>query len=166
MWNAVQTATNCEPQVCKFLAVEGVESYAPQFPAPGRTRPGSVRGRRYRWVFPGYVFFRCPRGFSQWDRIRWAPGVRRVLQDGGSLAVITDEVVEHLRQRLTEGTLRTSRPQFTAGQALVIEKGPLRMVDAIFERQLDAPARVRILVRLLGRSVAVDVDPAILRAAG
>ena len=88
-----------------------------------------------------------------------------MLQEGGSFGVITDEVVEHLRRRLAEGTLRTSRPGFIAGQALVIEQGPLRMVDAIFERQLDAPTRVRILVRLLGRSVTVDVDPAILRAA-
>jgi hypothetical protein len=40
------------------------------------------------------------------------------------------------------------------------------MVDAIFERELDAPERVRILVRLLGRPLSVEVDPAILRPAG
>ena len=42
----------------------------------------------------------------------------------------------------------------------------LRMVDAIFSAELDASTRVRFLVQLLGRPVAVEVDPTILRAAG
>jgi hypothetical protein len=36
------------------------------------------------------------------------------------------------------------------------------MVDAIFERELGAPARVQVLVQLLGRPLTVEVDPAIL----
>jgi hypothetical protein len=40
------------------------------------------------------------------------------------------------------------------------------MVDAIFDKELDAPDRVRILVQLLGRPMSVEVDPTILRAAG
>jgi hypothetical protein len=39
------------------------------------------------------------------------------------------------------------------------------MVDAIFERELKAAARVQILIQLLGRPLMVEVDPAILRAA-
>jgi hypothetical protein len=38
------------------------------------------------------------------------------------------------------------------------------MVDAIFDASLDAPTRVQILVTLLGRPLAVEVDPAILTA--
>jgi hypothetical protein len=48
----------------------------------------------------------------------------------------------------------------------VIQSGPLRMVDAIFERNLDASQRVQVLVQLLGRPLAVELDAAILRAAG
>jgi hypothetical protein len=40
------------------------------------------------------------------------------------------------------------------------------MVDAIFDRDLDGPARVQVLVQLLGRQMPVSLDPAILRAAG
>jgi hypothetical protein len=40
------------------------------------------------------------------------------------------------------------------------------MIDAIFEGELDAPSRVRLLVQLLGRPLSVEVDLAILRAAG
>jgi transcription antitermination factor NusG len=166
MWHVLHVAPHCETQLCRFLGTHGVDAYAPQFPLPPRTRPGSVRALRNHFVFPSYVFFRVPTSFEAWDRIRWAPGVRRVLQEDGSAACLTDEVVDHIRRRLSERSLRAHRPHFAPGQPVVIQSGPMRMVDAIFSAELDAPERVRILVQLLGRSVAVEVDPAILRAAG
>jgi transcription antitermination factor NusG len=117
-------------------------------------------------VFPGYLFFRVPVSFNNWDLIRWAPGVRRVLQADGSAACLTDEVIGHLQRRLAERGLRPERRNFRPGQPVVVQSGPLQMVDAIFDKELDAPDRVRILVQLLGRPVSVEVDPTILRAAG
>jgi transcription antitermination factor NusG len=166
MWHVVHASPHCEPQVCKYMAVHGMESYAPQFPPSPRTKPGSVRDRQHRWVFPGYVFFRIPTGFAEWDIIRWAPGVRRMLQEDGGPAALSDEIIGRLRQRLAERSLTPAQQRFCQGQAVLIQRGPLRMVDAIFDKELDAPARVRILVHLLGRSVPVEVDPAILRAVG
>jgi transcription antitermination factor NusG len=98
--------------------------------------------------------------------IRWAPGVRRVLQEDGSAACLSDELIDHLKSRLAERSLRPGRRSFERGQPVVIQSGPLRMVDAIFEKELDAPSRVQILVNLLGRPLAVEVDPTILRVAG
>jgi len=78
--------------------------------------------------------------------------------------VLEDELVEHIRRRLSERSLKQPRQRFAHGQHVVIQSGPLRMVDGIFERELDAPARVQVLVQLLGRPLAVEVDPAILKA--
>ena len=39
------------------------------------------------------------------------------------------------------------------------------MVDAIFEKNLDATQRVQVLVQLLGRPLSVELDAAIVRAA-
>lgn len=166
MWHVLHTVGHAEPQVCKFLAMHGLETFAPQFPPPLRTRAGSIRAQRHRWVFPGYVFFRVPREFTAWERIRWMPGARSILHTDGVPAVVGEDLIDHLRARLATmgGALRTAR--FRRGQPVVIEGGPLRMVDAIFERNLDAPARVEILVQMLGRAVTVEVDSAILRAAG
>src|SRR4030088_624247 len=88
MWHVVHVSPNGEPQVCKYLGLQGIEAYAPRFPAPPRTKPGSVRDRRQRWVFPGYVFFKIAAGFERSDLIRWAPGVRRMLQEGGGAATL------------------------------------------------------------------------------
>lgn len=166
MWHVLHAAPNCEPQVSKYLGLHGVEAYAPQFPAPPRTKPGSVRDRKHRWVFPGYVFFKIEDGFTQWDLIRWAPGVRRMLQEDASPALLTDEVVDRIRLRLAERQLTQPRASLYKGQRVVIQSGPLRMVDAIFERNLDASQRVQVLVQLLGRPLTVELDAAIVRAAG
>lgn len=164
MWHILHASPNGEPQVCAFLGLNGIEAYAPRFAAPPRTRPGSIRDRHHRSVFPGYVFFKLGDGFADWDLIRWAPGVRRMLEVDGAPGTVDDTIVDHIRRRVEERSLRPTRAPFRKGQPVVIESGPLRMVDAIFDASLDAPARVQVLVTLLGRPLAVEVDPAILKA--
>jgi transcription antitermination factor NusG len=166
MWHVLHTAPHCEQAVAKFLTVHSIESYTPEFPTPARTKPGSVRDRRHRWVFPCYVFFKTPEAFALWDTIRWAPGVRRLLHQDGKPGLIAESVIEQLRGRLAERSLTPVRERFQVGQAVVIERGPLGMVDAIFERHLSGAARVQILIHLLGRPLSVTIDPAILRPAG
>jgi transcriptional antiterminator RfaH len=164
VWNVLHTNANHENQVAKFLALHDIEVYVPRFPAAAGTRSGSVRDLRPRLVFPGYLFLKLPIGFTRWDVIQWAPGVRRVLSDGGSPSGVPDAVVDRLRLRLAQATRR--RPAFTRGQPVVIERGPLAMVDAIFDRELNTSERVQVLVQLLGRPMTVVVDAAILRPAG
>ena len=165
MWHVLHVAPNGEPQVCKFLGVHGIDGYAPQFPPGPRTKPGSVRDRKHRWVFPGYVFFRPDESFARWDLIRWAPGVRRMLDQDGAPAILADEVVDHIRRRLADRQLKPAGRALQKGQPVLIQSGPLRMVDAIFENNLDAPQRVQVLVQLLGRPLLVELDAAIVRAA-
>ena len=166
MWHVLHVAPNGEPQVCKYLGLHSIEGYAPRFPPPPRTKPGSVRNRRQRWVFPGYVFLKIGDGFERWDLIRWAPGVRRMLQEDGEPGTVDDLVVDHVRQRLAERSLTQTRPALRKGQPVLIQSGPLRMVDAIFEKNLDATHRVQVLVQLLGRPLSVELDAAIVGAAG
>jgi transcription antitermination factor NusG len=166
MWHVLHTAPHSERTVAKFLTVHSIEAYTPEFPAPPRAKAGSVRDRRHRWVFPCYVFFKTPEAFALWDTIRWAPGVRRLLHQDGKPGLIADSVIEHIRGRLVERSLTPVRQRFQVGQPVVIERGPLGMVDGIFERHLSGAARVQILIHLLGRPLSVTIDPSILRPAG
>jgi transcription antitermination factor NusG len=83
----------------------------------------------------------------------------------GRPAVLDDEVIERVRLRLRTPAVRPTTP-LAPGQRVIIDRGPLRMVDAIFERTLDRGSRVQILIQLLGRPLTVEVDPNILRAVG
>src|SRR5207302_6914662 len=69
MWHALHTAPNRERQVAQLLEQWDVRTYLPRFDSPGRTKAGSVRGRRPRWVFPGYVFFKVPPDSDGWQHI-------------------------------------------------------------------------------------------------
>jgi transcriptional antiterminator RfaH len=162
MWNVVHTHAHHEAQVATFLRLQGAEVYAPQFAQPKGVRAGSVRDQRRRWVFPGYLFIKLPPSFDRWDLVHWAPGVRRVLTQDGSPSSLGDAIVDRLRTRLAQPMAR--RPIFTHGQPVVIERGPLAMVDAIFDRELNTSERVQVLVHLLGRPMTVAVDAASVRA--
>ena len=163
-WWTLQTAPHNELHVCKHLSVLGLECYAPEFAPPRDTRPGSVRDRRHRWVFPGYVFFRSPADPRAWATVRWVPGVVRVLEHGGAPALLSDTVIRQLRQRITERTLRQPGRRWASGERVLIVRGPLAQLDAIFDQELDAPARVQILVHLMGRDLPVSIDPMDLEA--
>src|ERR1700736_5340828 len=151
MWGVLQVAPNSEQQVCRVLSLIHIETYLPRFPAYRRTKPGSVRHRRARWVFPGYLFFKVDEDPAKQHLVRWASGVRRVLQMDGSLAVVEDALIQHIRRRLAEGSLREWGSPYVAGQVVHIERGPLAALDAIFERELDSIDRVQVLVNLFGR---------------
>src|SRR5438552_17099740 len=136
MWNVAHTNLHQEAQVATFLGLHQIEAYAPQFAPPARTRAGSVRDRRQRLVFPGYLFLRVPPRFARWDLVHWAPGVRRVLTDGGSPARVQDGIVERIRERLLEEAGRRTRLAFTPRQRLVIERGPLAMAGGVLRKAL------------------------------
>jgi transcription antitermination factor NusG len=165
MWHVVHTAPHSELRVCRYLDVQGLPTYAPEFERRRGTHPGSVRDSRHQWIFPGYVFFRAPEGFIDWHVVRRAPGVRQLLQYDGRPAFMDDAVIDEIQGRIAWTRAPHPGAAFRTGQRVVIDRGPLAMVDALFDRCLPAPDRVRILVHLLGRQVSVDVDPTILRAA-
>jgi transcription antitermination factor NusG len=99
-----------------------------------------------------------------WQAIRWAPGVRRILTEGGAPAEIPDAVIGHLKTRINEAEARDGSSGFKHGERVVIENGPLAALDAIFDRDLDASTRVQILVQVMHRTLPVRIDPVHLRS--
>jgi transcription antitermination factor NusG len=164
IWYVLRSAPHRELLVCKQLDEYGIETYAPEFPRGGRTRPGSVRDKRHRWVFPGYVFFRPPEDSDGWRIVRWAPGVRGILEVDGGPGALSDLVVRHLQRRIANMTTAPLPVPFKQGEPVVVERGPLAEVDAIFDRALDSPTRVQILVQMMGRELPVQIDPSYLRS--
>ncbi len=158
MWHVLHTQPRRELQVARLLSHESIESYVPEFPPAPRTKVGSKRDQLRQRLFPGYMFFRVQEDFVRWEVIRWAPGVQRVLHVDGTPGVIADAVVDHIRERLADSSLRSARPRFQRGDMVVIERGPLTAVDAIFDRELDSASRVQILVNMMGRSLPVRID--------
>jgi transcription antitermination factor NusG len=158
MWHVLHTQPRRELQVARQLSHESIESYVPEFPPAPGTKAGSKRDQLRQRLFPGYMFFKVPEHFVRWELVRWAPGVQRVLHVDGAPGVIADTVVDHIRERLADSSLQQAKPRFQRGDVVVIERGPLTAVDAIFDRELDSASRVQILVNMMGRSLPVRID--------
>ncbi len=147
--------------MASVLRSRELEAYVPEFRKPPRTRAGSVRDRRSRLVFPGYVFFRVWDGFSQWDQISWAPCVHGILTQDGLPGGVEDSVVGYLDRRLADGQLGPPRnlgPR--PGDRVSIRNGPLAAVDAIFEREIRDGDEVQVLIQMMGRPTSLRINRA------
>lgn len=91
--------------------------------------------------------------------------MNRVVSFGAQPAVVADEVLDWLKCRLAQ---LDSSDYFRGlplqpGDRLRLVKGPLRDMEAVFDQRLSSQDRVRVLLEILGRLTACDVDLACLR---
>jgi transcriptional antiterminator RfaH len=150
-WVVLRTQPRRELVAARSVAARLVEAYVPRLPA--RRDP-----ERRPLVFPGYVFVRPLPGTDDLLRIRSVPGIAYVLPRGGPPAQLPESVIELLRRREAEP------PQpLRHGERVVVLAEPFRSLEAVFDRHLSAAGRVRVLLELVHRVVAVDLEEAQLR---
>jgi transcription antitermination factor NusG len=152
-WVVLRTQARREVLAARSVAARGVQSYVPLLPEPGGGKPRPL-------VFPGYIFARTVRGSDDLLRIRSVPGISYVLPRGGPPAYLPESAIELLRTR----EAAPPRP-LTRGDRVLVLVEPFRSLDAVFDRRLSAARRVRVLLELVHRVVALDIDERQLRRA-
>ena len=134
--------------------MDDVEVFLPRI----RFQRGARRGMV--WVtealFPGYLFA----GFD-WQislrRVQAASGVQGVVHFGGHWPVISQEIIQDLRQVIGTTDLHTIAPEFSPGDAVQVTEGTLRGLHAVVSRVMPSRERVAILMELLGRQTMVEL---------
>jgi transcriptional antiterminator RfaH len=122
--------------------VNGFETYSPRI-RPARAR----RGDDTRPLFPGYCFVLI---VLQLHAARWAPGVTRIVLDGGMPARVPDGVIDELRAREHNGLVVLPERELVRGTPVRIVRGPFRELEGLYAGQ--APhERVAVLLARLGR---------------
>lgn len=123
-------------------------------------------GRRSTPFFPCYLFVQFGLPSDEYVRVRSAPGVVNLVSFDGVPAAVPDDVVQAIRDRLdVESHTRYPNP-FRVGQRVVINDGPFRDLEAIFDGRLTGSGRVRVLIDLLGKQWRVQMNVASLSEAG
>ena len=121
-----------------------VETYLPLI----NVNPVNPRAARVRAFFPGYVFVRFDLQSTGLSLVQWTPGVRRLLEFGGQLAVVPDRAVTEIKHRVIEisaaGGLAFAG--LKSGDAVRITSGPFAGHAAIFDSRLAGTERVRVLL--------------------
>jgi len=156
-WFAVQVRAQRESSVADHLVGKGYELFLPMYKC------------RKRWsdrikeieapLFPGYLFCRLDRN----DRlpILKTPWVLQIVGLNGSPIAVDEEEIMAVRTLVTSGVPTQPWPFMEIGDKVRIESGPLRGVVGILNQFKDNH-RLVVSVTLLHRSVAVEIDSALI----
>ena len=154
-WYTLYTKPFKEFQVADILQSRGIEVYLPTI----RVWRSRRRREEEEPFFPCYLFARFDLEVVGPSVVKWTPGLRRVVGFDGEWAVVPDEVIEYIRERV-EHIRKHGYGRLQKGDRVRIIKGPLKGLEAVFEAPMPASHRVRILVEFLGnlRRCEVPVD--------
>lgn len=152
-WYALYTKPRKERQVDALLQGRGIETYLPT-----ARRKVRRRDRPDRVVyFPCYLFARLDFTVTPHSSIAWMPGVRRIVNLGEQPAIVADEIVDLIRERLSDFE-EVGYRRLRKGDRVRIRSGPLRDLEAIFDQPLSSKDRVRVLLNVMGRMTPAEID--------
>jgi transcriptional antiterminator RfaH len=149
-WYVIHTRRLQEDRAGANLSAWGIETFVPRLMT--RTAPPRIDA-----LFPGYIFARFNIE-AMLRKICFTRGVAHVVSFGGIPASIGDEIITMIRYRVEkDGFIRTGQ-DFEPGDKVIINSGPLQDLAGVFERDLPAQNRVRILLNTAAYSARVEVS--------
>jgi transcription antitermination factor NusG len=158
-WFALQVRTRQEASVAQQLNGQGYERFLPLYKVRKRwsDRIKEVNAP----LFPGYLFCR----FNPQDRlpILKTPGVIQVVGFNNGPAAVDEAEIRSIQTLVTAGVPHQPCPFLAAGDRVRIESGPLLGLEGILI-DVKRSHRLVLSVTLLQRSVAVEIDSALITA--
>ncbi|RLC60060.1 MAG: hypothetical protein DRI01_10655 [Chloroflexi bacterium] len=158
-WYVAKTKARKERLVETYLTERlGVEVFLPVIRHPAGGKAG------WEPLFPTYLFcFVAPQS-ADWPAIRWARGLSYFLGASQELVPVSNELIAHLKQRVSWWNEGGYVPNFTSGEPVVVSSGPFSGLEAIFQRYVPARQRCQVLLQVLGRLAKVEVTAEVLRS--
>jgi transcriptional antiterminator RfaH len=157
-WYCVRTKPKHEHIAAANLARQaGLEIFCPRLRLERTTRRGIVRVLEP--LFPCYLFVRCLLE-EKLDDLRYTNGVCSLVNFGGRVATVPDEVVAGLRAFFADGAIMAVRDELLPGAEVIVAGGAFEGMRASVLRILPARQRVQVLLEILGRPTTVEVERA------
>jgi transcription antitermination factor NusG len=163
-WHVLWTRSHCEELVHDQLAAKGFHPFLPTLQVWSRRR--GVRHQIRVPMFPGYLFVNDGLDHQAHVEVRKARGLVGIL--GGSWdhpALVPAPEVEAIRSVVEARLPALAHPYLKQGRRVRIVDGPLRDVEGILVQSRADRGLVVLSVELLQRSVAVEVDAAMVEPA-
>ena len=152
-WNAVYTRHQHEKTVADSLTRNGFEVFLPTYNA---IRQWADRKKSISLpLFPCYVFVRS--SFERGLKILTTPGVHSLVMFAGRPAPIPELEIEAIRKAVESKFRVEPHPFLRCGDWIRVKSGPLANLEGILVRKKDS-YRLVLSMKLLGRSIAVEVD--------
>ena len=154
-WYVAHTRPQAEARAREHLLHQGFEAWLPEY---RRTRRHARRTDQVlRPLFPRYLFVRLALDAERWRAVLGTAGVQHLV-GGDPPTPLADAVIEAIRARTDDEGLVPVSPVLSlkAGDAVRIAEGPLADLEGVF-LDIDEKDRVAILLRLMGRTLRVQV---------
>jgi transcription antitermination factor NusG len=158
-WYAAYTRANHEKTVAEQLRQRSVEYFLPCYSSVRRWKDRKVCLQMP--LFPGYVFVRIP--LHDQMRVREIPSVATLVGSNGTPTALPDEDICALQKGFAKGVCAQPYPYLAVGRRVRVVSGPLAGFQGILLKRKNR-TRFVISLDLIMRSVAVEIDPAELRA--
>ncbi len=153
-WYVIQTKPKKEEEVKSYLLIKGLDLYYPLI-ENFSSRNGKI-SREFKPLFPSYIFGKFDLEQS-YTLVRWARGVKKILEMGGYPSPVSEEVVEMIKRRADPHGIVKLALHFEPNDRVRIQSGPLKDFFGIFERWTSDHERVRILLNLIGYQPKIEL---------
>ena len=158
-WYVIQAKRAAEHRIMNSLTSRGIRGFLPLLEVARRPRKRPIT--LLEPLFPGYLFIDMEPitvDPASWDKVRWAPGVRRILGAEGIPEPVPEGVIGVIAERVRD--LGFVRPglRFAGQDRVRFLRGSLAGLEAVFDRPMSRSGRVRVLMELLGQQREVEVD--------
>lgn len=154
-WTAAATKFCEEQRAAHHIERQGFQFYLPQVAVRRKTT------ERREYLFPGYIFVMVKDG---WERLVNTRGIRKLFFCDGVPTRMSDRDIETLRAKEDRRGLIVLQKPAAVGDTVVVVHGAFKDSLGVVE-QLTARDRCRVLLSMMNRSLAVEIDQTSVRVA-
>lgn len=151
-WYVLHTKPRQELRAQDNLEAWGLETLLPQLPDRRRHKTGPAP---FYPLFPSYLF--CRFAPMLFDKVRYTYGVSYILSFGGVPAVVDDDIITTMQERMDPAGVIKPFQQLRPGAQVVIQSGPFRDLVGVFEREMPGTERIRVLLNTVTIRARVEL---------
>ena len=145
-WYALYSKPNKENFLYGQLCHREIEVYYPRL----YIQPVNPRSRKIKPFFPGYLFVNIDLNVFPISSLTWIPGVNNVVSFDHQPAMVPEEIINGIKQNVARINQDLKVKKILQhGDPVIIQDGPFKGYQAIFDTHLDGCQRVRVLISLL-----------------
>ncbi len=154
-WFVVKTRPRQEVRAVENLDNQGFAAFCPMMLRKAK-RPGRLETTKEEPLFPGYIFLLDESHLKSqpWDKVRSTRGVAQFIKFGDRHAMVSDELVEGLRNNQRFSTIDEL---FKAGQPVVMTEGAYKGIAGVYQMK-KGEDRCIILINILNSERQVEAE--------
>jgi transcription elongation factor/antiterminator RfaH len=154
-WYVVKCIARREALAEQQLSRQNFQTFLPLIVSSSNTTRGTGISRQSAF-FPGYLFVRLDLSVDRWRSVNGTFGVSSLVSVGGRPTAMPDGMIEQFVERTNEFGELGFEDHLKPGRVVRVVGGPFNSWLGTFAG-LDGPGRVRVLLDMMGRPVAVSL---------